>query len=86
MDEILVKLEKITAELASIKRKLDESDISRNFGNWVPRKKLMEFLDYGDTQMAEIFKSCDLVISEIGNRKFVKRESIIRLLEKNIRQ
>jgi len=85
MEQILIKLEKLSAEIAEIKRKLEESEIARNFDNWIPRRKLMEFLDYGDTQMAAIFKQGDLIVSEIGNRKFIKRESVIRLLEKNVK-
>ena len=86
MEEILLKLEKLSAELAEVKRKLEESEIARQFDNWIPRRKLMEFFDYGDTQMAAIFKTGDLVVSEIGNRKFIKRESVIKLLEKNIKK
>jgi hypothetical protein len=86
MNEILLKLEKVTVELAMIKRKLEESELARNFDNWIPRKKLMEFFDYGDTQIAEIFRSGDLIVSEIGNRKFIKKESVIKYLEKNIRK
>lgn len=83
MEQILIKLEKLIAELAEVKKKLDESEIARQFDNWIPRKKLMEYLNYGDTQMAAIIKQGDLIVSEIGNRKFIKRESVIKLLEKN---
>ncbi len=45
----------------------------------------MEFFDYGDTKIAELFKQGGLVVSEIGNRKFIKKESLMKFLEKNIK-
>jgi hypothetical protein len=42
----------------------------------------MEFFEYGDTQMAALFKQGDLIVSEIGIRKFIKKESVLKLLEK----
>ena len=86
MEQLLTKLEKVSAELAEIKRKLEEFEIARHFDNWIPRRKLMEFLDYGDTQMAAIIKQGDLVVSEIGNRKFIRRDSVIKFLERNIKK
>ncbi len=86
MEQILIKLEQLSVELAEVKKKLEESEITRHFDNWIPRKKLMEFLDYGDTQMAALFKKGDLVVSAIGCRKFIKKESVIKFLEKNIKK
>ena len=83
--ELSNKLEKISSELAQVKKQLTESENARYFDNWIPRKKLMEFFDYGDTQIAAMFKQGGLVISEIGNRKFIKKESVIKLLENNVR-
>ena len=82
MDPILIEL---LAEIKQLKRQLAETENARYFGDWIPRKKLMEFFDYGDTQIAAIFKSGNLTISEIGNRKFIKKESIIKLLENNVK-
>ena len=59
---------------------------ARNFENWIPRKTLMEYLEYGDTQMAAFLRSEGLIVSEIGIRKFIKKESVIKLLEKNIKK
>ena len=86
MEEILKKLEEISTELAHVKKQLAESENARHFENWISRKKLMEFFDYGDTQIAALFKQKDLVVSEVGNRKFIKKESVIEFLEKNIKK
>ena len=83
--DILNELEKISSELAAVKKQLAESENVRYFDNWIPRKKLMEFFDYGDTKIAALFKQEGLVVSEIGNRKFIKKESVMRLLENNIK-
>ncbi|NTS40797.1 hypothetical protein HRG84_07740 [Flavisolibacter sp. BT320] len=53
---------------------------------WRPRKEVMEFLDYGDTQMGALEKSGDLVVSRIGNRKFIDVDSVLQLLERNIQK
>ena len=82
MDPILIEL---LAEIKQLKRQLAESENAKYFDNWIPRKKLMEFFDSGDTQIAALFKSGSLTISEIGNRKFIKRESVIKLLENNVK-
>jgi hypothetical protein len=50
---------------------------------WISRKTLMKYLDYGATQMASLLNSNELVVSVIGKRKFVNRESFLKFLEKN---
>lgn len=55
------------------------------FPEWIPRKELMKYLDYGATQMAALLNSNELIVSVIGKRKFVYRESFLKLLEKNSR-
>ena len=84
--EILKKLVEILAELAEVKKQLAEYESARYFENWIPRKKLMEFFDYGDTQIGALFKQKDLIVSEVGKRKFIKKESVIEFLEKNIKK
>ena len=84
--EILKKLVEILAELAEVKKQLAEYESARYFENWIPRKKLMAFFDYGDTQITALFKQKDLIVSEVGNRKFIKKESVIEFLEKNIKK
>lgn len=51
---------------------------------WIPRCDLMEFLHYGNTQMAALEKTEGVIVSKIGKRKFYNRESLEKLLEKHI--
>ncbi|RYZ18276.1 MAG: hypothetical protein EOO10_25990 [Chitinophagaceae bacterium] len=51
--------------------------------DWIPRSEVMKFFDYGDTQMGALEKNSDLVVAKIGSRKFIERNSILRLLEKS---
>ncbi|UAY53212.1 hypothetical protein [Ferruginibacter albus] len=86
MEQLLIEIQKLSLELAIIKRKLEEYENARNFDGWISRKALMEFLNYGDTQMASLFKSGELEVAEIGIRKFIKKESFIKFLEKRVRK
>jgi hypothetical protein len=100
MEQLLIELKKLFAELKEIRSEIDEfkvlleelrnqftnAESARYFDNWIPRKKLMEFLEYGDTQIAALFKQGDLVVSEIGIRKFIKKESILKMFEKNLKK
>lgn len=85
MEQILSELYKISIELKELKEKIEAYEAEKNFEEWIPRKKLMTFLDYGDTQMSALLKSGDLRVAEIGNRKFIKKLSILSLLEKNVK-
>ena len=51
---------------------------------WLPKKVVMDFMDYGDTKMAEFEKTSGIIISKIGRRKFFLKGSIEKYLEKNI--
>lgn len=85
MQKLTNEIKKLSAEIDNLKRKLEEYETSRYFENWIPRKKLMEFFDYGDTKIAALFKQGGLVVSKIGNRKFIKKDSVLKFLEKNIK-
>lgn len=85
MEDILAELKKISLELKDIKDKLLIYEVEKAFEDWIPRKKLMLFLDYGETQMCALLKNENLQVAEIGNRKFIKKQSILSLLEKQIR-
>ncbi len=50
---------------------------------WIPRAMVMEFLNYGNTQMAEFEKNGGVVVTKIGKRKFINRESLTKLLNNN---
>ena len=50
---------------------------------WIPRAKVMEFLNYGNTQMAEFKRNGGVVVTKIGKRKFINRESLAKLPNNN---
>ncbi len=49
---------------------------------WLPYAEVKLFLNYGATQMWTVSKK--LTVSKIGNRKFILKASLIKLLEKSI--
>jgi hypothetical protein len=51
---------------------------------WIPRKQVMKFLGYGDTQMGELERHKEIVFSRVGNRKFFKRDALLEFLESKI--
>ena len=51
---------------------------------WVPRSEVIKFFNYGDTQMATLEKSGDLVVTKVGRRVFIHRDSLDKLLNKNV--
>jgi hypothetical protein len=69
-------------EIKAIKQSL--ISIERNsvfLGDWLPKKAVLRFFDYGETQMRALEKSGAIVVSRIGNRKFYSKTSILQLLE-----
>jgi len=48
---------------------LPDAESSRYFENLIPRKKLMEFFEYGDILIAALFKQGEFVVSQIGISK-----------------
>lgn len=81
-----LNLKMISDDINFLKQKLQEVTSANYFPEWIPRKTIMQFLDYGDTQMAALLKKKDLVISEVGARKFIEKKSFLKFLEKNIRK
>lgn len=67
-----------------INRKLENISINPIFKAWIPKKALMRFFDYGDTQMLQLEKEHGLVTSKIKARKFYAVDSILNLIEKHI--
>ena len=51
---------------------------------WLPKKVVMKFFDYGETQMLVLEKENGLVTSKIKGRKFYSVQSLRSLIEKNI--
>ena len=73
-------------EIQQIKNSI--SSIERNgssIGGWLPKKAVMRFFDYGDSQMKTLEDNKILVVSKIGRRKFYSIESIVNLMEKNMK-
>lgn len=74
-------------ELNDVKKLLQ--DIHENpeiTTTWLPRARVMAFFDYGDTQMASLEKSGRLVVAKVGNRKFIHRDSLLKLLENSAKE
>ena len=72
----------ILFELAEIKKSILEY---AGIGSWLTRRQVMKFLCYQDTAMSELEKSGTIEFSQVGRRKFFRKEAIIALLEKNIK-
>lgn len=51
---------------------------------WMSRAQLMEFLQYGATQIAELDKKGKLVIAQVGRRKFYSVDSVNKMLQDSI--
>ena len=86
MQELIDEIQKLSMTVSALKSQLLEYENARYFEEWIPRKRLMEYLDYGDTQMAALLKNGQLKVAEIGCRKFIHKSSVIKLLEKNIKK
>lgn len=83
--EIYELVQSIKKEITELKVTLQNKTGSITLNEkWIPRRQLMEFMGYGNTQMASFEKEAGLVTSKIGKRKFYHRDSIEKLLEKNI--
>ena len=72
-------------DLSDVKKLLQDLKQSPEItSSWLPRSQVMAFVGYGDTQMAALEKSGSLVVTKVGNRKFIHRDSILSLLQANI--
>jgi hypothetical protein len=78
--------QRVLLELESLKGLFSKTGASNISPDWIPRKEVMRFLSYGDTQMAALEKTGELIITKVGKRKFIHRDSLNKLLEKNIQQ
>jgi hypothetical protein len=76
--QVLYELRKLKNELIELKTSLPVAP------EWIPRSQVMSFFQYGDTQMGAIEKNGALVVAKVGNRKFFHRDSVIKLIERNI--
>jgi hypothetical protein len=69
--------------LLDINRKLENISANALYNTWLPKKTVMRFFDYGETQMRQIEKEYSLVTSKIKARKFYLVSSILKLIELN---
>ena len=67
-------------------KKLVKPDTSKNIvtDKWIPRHAVMDFFQYGNTQMAAFEKDDSLIVAKVGKRKFILRESLEKILTRNI--
>lgn len=77
-------LNEIKTEILIMFNSLQKLNKSSLTDKWVPYSEVKEFLKYGNTQMATLEKSEVLIISKIGKRKFIDRNSFVKLLDNNI--
>ena len=74
----------ILKEIKAIKQSL--LVIERNgaaIGGWLPKKAVLRYFDYGDSQLRLLEKSKEIEVSKVGRRKFYSLASIIELIDKN---
>jgi hypothetical protein len=70
--------------LRNLKQKLLFNDIAFiEIEGWLPKKTVMRFFDYGETQMRQLEKEFNLETSKIRARKFYSVKSIINLIEQH---
>jgi hypothetical protein len=82
INELLLELQK---QIANLRKAIETLRLPTNISDrWLPRSRVMEFLNYGPTQMAALEKSDKIVVTKVGKRKFILRDSIARLLDNNI--
>ena len=64
--------------------RMERSDLE-SLGGWLPKRIVMEFMGYKETQMRDfmIKYSQFLEVSRIGRRCFIKESSLISVLEMN---
>lgn len=78
-------IEKILEELLTLKEQITKSKSHQPVSEkWVSRTELMQFFNYGPTQMATLEHFGSLIVTKVGKRKFYLRKSVEDLLEQNI--
>jgi hypothetical protein len=77
---ILDRLEKIELKLNELQSSLNSQQVTND---WLPRKIVMKFFDYGETAMNELEKREKIPCCQIKHRKFYSRQAIIEILNKN---
>lgn len=66
-----------------INKKLEQLDSNPLNQAWLPKKVVMRFFDYGDTQLRQLEKEYKIEVSKIKARKFYSVKSLLKLIENN---
>ena len=69
--------------LEEVNENLYEFSLNVLYQKWLPKKAVMRFFDYGETQMRDFEKEQGLEFSKIKSRKFYSIQSILTLLDKH---
>ncbi|RYY90332.1 MAG: hypothetical protein EOO15_02980 [Chitinophagaceae bacterium] len=80
MEQMHLDPNRLLNEILDLKQKLQDLLDSRISTDWLPRKQVMQFFNYGETQMAALLRSPQLRVRTIGKRKFIHKDSISNLL------
>lgn len=75
-------IQSLRAEIYNLSQSI--SNFHKSIGAWMPRKEAMRFLDYGDTAMAALEQSGEIIVSKVGRRKFINTESLIAYLNRQV--
>jgi len=57
---------------------------SENFGDWIPKKAVQQFFNYGNTKMSTFATDFNIKTSKVGKRIFYKYSDIVKLIDENI--
>jgi hypothetical protein len=86
LEKILAKVQVVQTQLDALNSLVLATPNSNSIApEWVPKRDLMKFLGYGDTKIAELLNSDELVVCTIGKRKFIHKESLSQFLTKNVK-
>ncbi len=65
---------------------ISKLETSKLIDDWVPKKEVQEFFNYGNTKMSTFASDYDIRTAKVGKRIFYKYSDIVRLIEDSIRQ
>lgn len=80
-----VTLDLLLTEITELKKTIIAGSPTNPISaDWIPRSDVMKYFNYKDTQIAALEKSNQITVAKVGKRKFIHRQSIIKLIESNI--
>ena len=53
------------------------------FGDWIPKKVVQDFFNYGNTKMSTFSSDYNVKTSKVGKRIFYKYSDVLRLFEES---